>query len=61
MVTTNDVKVYKIKKYLDDIINTGMKDQSIKNKIHNYKKNGDYREYLALKCAYEILKLNRGD
>lgn len=61
MVTTNDVKVSKIKEHLDEIIKKEMKDQSIKNKIHNYKKNGDYREYIALKCAYEILKLNRGD
>lgn len=60
MVTSNDVKVSKINKYLKEIIEGGMKDQSIKNKIHNYKKDGKYREYLALKCAYEILKLNRG-
>lgn len=60
MITTNDVKVSKIKEHLDEIIKKEMKDQSIKNKIHNYKKNGDYCEYLALKCAYEILKINRG-
>lgn len=61
MLTSNDVKISKIKEYLDKIVNLGWKDQSIKNKIHVFKKEGKYREYLALKCAYEIYKLNSAD
>lgn len=59
MITINDVSVSKIDQHLVKLVESGMKDQSIKNKIHNYKKQGKYDEYLALKCAYEILKLNR--
>lgn len=59
MLTSNDVKVSKIDGYIRQIIEGGWKDQTIKNKIYSFKKNGKYREYLALKCAYEIYKINR--
>jgi len=59
MITTDDLKISKIRAHLKIITDGDWKDQSIKNKIHTYKKDKDYRNYLALKCAYEILKLNR--
>lgn len=61
MLTSNDVKVSRIKDYLDKIVNLGWKDQSIKNKIHVLKKEEQFEDYLALKCAYEIHKLNCAD
>lgn len=59
MLTTNDLKIAKVKKHLSEIVSRNLKDQSIKNKIHQYKKEGNYGDYLALKCAYEIYKINR--
>ncbi len=58
MLTSNDIKVSKINHYLSEIVRNGWKDQSIKNKVHMFKKQGKYEDFLALKCAYELYKLN---